>query len=105
LNGCEYEMIDRYVTAVESWGVPRSRMVPIYQAFGGGEWRDDVGGQYVLPTPDQERQILARWRALVEAPILDMAYSWGSQKTDVALETATNLKRVFSLHNRAPNLR
>ena len=105
LNGCEYEMIDRYVTAAESWGVPRSRMVPIYQAFGGGEWRDDGGGQYVLPRPDQERQILARWRALVEAPILDMAYSWGSQKTDVALETATDLKGVFSLHNRAPNLR
>jgi hypothetical protein len=105
LNGCEYEMIDRYVTAAESSGVPRSRMVPIYQVFGGGEWRDDVGGQYVLPTPDQERQILARWRALVEAPILDMAYSWGSQKTDVALETATDLKEVFSLHNKVPNLR
>jgi hypothetical protein len=25
-----------------------------------------------------------------------MAYSWGSQKTDVALETATDLKEVFS---------
>ena len=59
----------------------------------------------VTQITDQERQILARWRALVEAPILDMAYSWGSQKTDVALETATDLKGVFSLHNRAPNLR
>jgi hypothetical protein len=105
LNGCDYEMIDRYVTAAESWGIPRSRMVPIYQAFGGGKWRDDGGGQYILPTPDQERQILARWRALVKAPILDMAYSWGSQEADAALESAVDLKQVFSLHNKTPNLR
>jgi hypothetical protein len=101
LNGCDYEMIDRYVTAAESWGVPRSRMVPIYQAFGGGRWRDDVGGQYVLPTPDQEHQILTRWRALVKAPVLDMAYSWGSQEADAALESAADLKEVFSIHNKA----
>lgn len=105
LNGCDYEMIDRYVAAAESWGVPRSRVMPIYQAFGGGKWRDDGGGQYVLPNPDQARQILTRWRALVKAPVLDMAYSWGSQEADSALESAVDLKEVFSLHNRAPNLR
>jgi hypothetical protein len=93
------------VTAAESWGVPRNRMVPIYQAFGGGGWRDDVGGQYVLPTPDQEHQILTRWRALVKAPVLDMAYSWGSQEADAALESAADLQEVFSLHNKAPYLR
>jgi hypothetical protein len=105
LNGCDYEMIDRYVIAAESWGVPRSRIVPIYQAFGGGKWRDDSGGQYVLPTPDQERQILSSWRALVKAPVLDMAYSWGSQEADAALESAVDLKEVFSHHNSAPYLR
>ncbi len=99
LNGCDYDMIDRYVAAGESWGVPRHRMVPVYQAFGQGEWMDDGDGKYTLPTASQEREILARWQRLVPSPVFDFAYSWGSQKGDLALETATDLQRVFSLHN------
>jgi hypothetical protein len=101
LDECDYDMIDNYVTAAESSGIPRSRMVPVYQAFGGGYWVDDGGGRYALPTASQERKILARWGTLVPAPVFDYAYSWGSQKADDALESATDLQAVFSLKNGA----
>jgi hypothetical protein len=101
LNGCDFDMIDRYVAAAESLDVPRRRMVPVYQAFGGGDAPDDGGGQYVLPTVGQEQQILARWGALVPTAEFDYAYSWGSQRGDVALDSSFDLQTLFSRHNRA----
>jgi hypothetical protein len=101
LNGCDYNMIDRYVAAAESWGLPRDNMVPVYQAFGGGKWVDDGGGRYALPTVSQLQQILARWQRLVPTPVFDYAYSWGSQNADVALESSADLQAVFLRHNNA----
>jgi hypothetical protein len=101
LNSCDFDMINRFVAAAESSGVPRSRMVPVYQAFGGGDWVDDGGGRYVLPTVGQEREILARWGALVPTAEFDYAYSWGSQRGDVALDSSFDLQTVFSRHNSA----
>lgn len=101
LHGCDYDMIDRYVAAAKSWGIPASHIVPVYQAFGGGNWEDGDGGRYLLPTAEQERAILDRWRAYVGAPEFDTAYSWGSQHDDTALETASELRDVFSAHNQA----
>jgi hypothetical protein len=100
LKDCDYNAIDRYVAAAESWGVPRDSMVPVYQAFGGGNWVDDGGGRYVLPTVSQLQQILARWDALVPTPVFDYAYSWGSQNADVALDRSPDLQAVFRLRNR-----
>ena len=62
-----------------------SSIVPVYQAFGGGDYPDDANGHWVLPTAAQERQILADWAAVVPHPEFDYAYSWGSQKGDMAL--------------------
>lgn len=101
LNGCDFKMIDRYVVAAESWGIPRSRMIPVYQTFGGGKWIDDRGGKYSLPTPSQEQGILARWAGLVPRPVFDYAYSWGSQRDDIALGGAADLQKLFLLHNTA----
>jgi hypothetical protein len=101
LKGCDFEMIDRFVAAAESSGIPRDTMVPIYQTFGGGDWMDDGGGQYVLPTAGQEREILARWEALVPTAVFDYAYSWGSQRGDGALQSAFDLQRVFARFNHA----
>jgi hypothetical protein len=98
LNGCDFDMIDRYVAAAEAWGVPRTSMVPVFQAFGRGKWRDGRGGQYALPDARQMRQILARWRALIPNPVFDMTYSWGSQNGDTALEGAPNLHAIISAH-------
>ena len=100
LKDCDYDAIDRYVAAAESWGVARDRMVPVYQAFGGGNWVNDAGGRYALPTVSQLQQMLARWEALVPTPIFDFVYSWGSQNADVALDGSPDLQAVFRLRNR-----
>lgn len=99
LNGCDYDMIDRYVVEAERIGVPRSRIVPIYQSFGGGAWADDGGGTYLLPDAGQEQQILSRWGKLIPAPVFDYAYSWGRQRYDSALENTPSLRSVFTIHN------
>jgi len=99
LNGCSDTMIERYVAAAEAWGIPRARMVPVYQTFGGGSWSDGDGGEYRLPTAAQSLAILAQWRALIPAPLFDYAYSWGVQRGDHALEDSTDFRDVFSKHN------
>lgn len=99
LKRCDFDMIDRFVAAAEAADIPRRTIVPIYQSFGGGSWVDDNGGRYVLPTAAQEREILARWQALVPNAEFDYAYSWGSQRADAALESAPDLQTVFLHHN------
>lgn len=102
LNGCDYHQIDRYVAAAESAGVPRDNMVPVYQTFGGGRWIDDGGGRYILPSAGQLQLIMARWDALMPAPVFDFAYSWGSQKGDSALAGSLELQAVFLRRHRNP---
>jgi len=99
LNGCSATMIERYVAAADAWGIPRTRMVPVYQAFGGGRWRDGDGGEYILPTAVQLQAMLARWRVLIPARVFDFAYSWGMQRGDQALENAADLRAVFMAYN------
>ena len=99
VDGCDYSRITRAIAAVEAAGIPRDSIVPVYQAFGGGGWSDDGGGQYTLPTASQEQQILATWAPLVPNPVFDYAYSWGTQNSDQALEGSTTLQAVFSAHN------
>lgn len=101
LGGCSARMIERYVAAAEEWGIPRARLVPVYQAFGGGRWSDGDGGAYTLPTAAQLRSMLAQWRALIPAPAFDYAYSWGRQRHDRALENAPQLQAVLRAHNLA----
>ena len=99
-KGCDYDMINRYVAAVEATGVSTRRIVPVYQAFGGGHWSDGAGGVYSLPTPKEEMRIQARWGTLVPHPAFDYAYSWGSQRQSESLENSAPLQDVFAGHNR-----
>jgi hypothetical protein len=99
LGGCDVAMIDRYVIAAEASGIPRDRMVPIYQAFGGGDWRNEAGGKYNMPTISQMHEMLANWGRLIESPEFDFAYSWGSQRSDKALEDSRELKEAFLSRN------
>ncbi len=101
VNGCDYDMINRYVAAAELAGIPRANIVPVYQAFGGGTWKNDADGQYTLPTASQARQILLTWHKLVPEPVFDYTFSWGSQNADVSLDASPELRDVFSAHNAA----
>ena len=98
-NGCDYSMITKAVAAAETSGIPVDRIVPVYQAFGAGNWDDDGGGQYTLPTANQEQHILSTWAPLVPNPVFDYAYSWGTQNSDQALERSRDLQAVFFAHN------
>ncbi len=98
-NGCDFGTMDRYVAASDKAGIPRSQLMPIYQAFGGGRWRDDWGGSYLMPSAASENEIIKRWRALVPSPVIDMAYSWGTQQEDESLHDDSEVMQVFSVYN------
>jgi hypothetical protein len=101
LHGCDYPMIGRYVAAAERAGIPASAIVPVYQAFGGGSWVDDGGGQYLLPTAAEASRMITEWSKIIPHPPFDYAYSWGGQRGDDALGTASAaLQQVFASHNR-----
>ncbi len=100
LHGCDYAMIDRYVHAATAAGITAARIVPVYQAFGGGTWTDDGGGRYALPSAAQATKIICRWSSLVPHPVFDYAYSYGVQRRDTALRNGPHsLRVVFSKHN------
>jgi hypothetical protein len=97
----DYNMIDKAVAAAEASGIPQSAIVPVFQSFGGGNWADDSGGHYVMPTAAQEQTMMAHWAALVPNPAFDYAYAWGSQNGDTALGTSSALQSAFLQHNTA----
>ena len=94
-----YDEIAMYVRAAEAQGWPQRSIVPVYQTFGGGGYHDDGNGHWVMPTAAQENQILARWAAIVPAPLFDYAYSWGPQNGDTALSQSAALQAVFAAKN------
>ena len=97
----DYNMIDRTVAAAEASGIPGSQIVPVFQAFGGGTWTTDTGGQYVMPTPAQEQTMMDHWAKLAPSPAFDYAYAWGSQQGDTALGSDPALQATFLQHNTA----
>jgi hypothetical protein len=97
LTAPDYAEIARYVQAAEAVGWPQSALVPVFQAFGGGNWAG--GATWRLPTPAQEQQILALWAVVLPAPIFDYAYSWGQQHGDQSLSASRDLQSIFAAHN------
>ncbi len=100
LNGCAPTMIASYVSAAERSGIPPSSIIPVFQAFGGGTWRDDGGGSYQMPTAGQMRSIIFQWAKVIPSPLFDFTYSWGSQRADTALVDApAGVLAVLAAHN------
>jgi hypothetical protein len=95
-GGVNYDIIPAAVTAAEAAGIPLSQVVPVYQAFGGGDF-----SSWTLPTADQEQQVLATWAAVVPQPAFDYAYSWETQDGDSALVNTLALQSVLAAHNAA----
>ncbi len=97
---CDYDMIDRFVRAIEAAGISADRIVPTFQTFGGGAWRTDSGGGYRLPSSSEMHAMFERWDRFVPAPVFDYAYSWGSQRSDHSLAASAELQGVFAQRNR-----
>jgi hypothetical protein len=96
---CDYDLIDRIVNAAKAAGMRMDAVVPVFQTFGGGDYRTDSGGKYKVPTADELRQILRRWKALVPSPRMDYAYGWNVQANDRALSVLPELQAVMKEHN------
>lgn len=93
----DYGEIAGYVQAAEEMGWPQSSLVPVFQAFGGGNWNG--GGTWKLPTPAEEQRLLSTWASVLPAPLFDYAYSWGQQNGDQSLSTSPGLQQIFAAHN------
>ena len=91
---CAYSWIPSTVAAAERAGIPLADIVPIYQVFGAYD-----ADQWILPTAQQESEILSVWGSCVPTPAFDYAYSWGVQLGDQALSGSPSLQSIFLAHN------
>lgn len=91
---CDISMIPDKVNKAVAYGIPRGRVVPVYQAFG--QERTAGGGYYRLPSATQLKAILQAWSAAVPDARLDYTYGWGNQSSanPTLVDTAT-LQGVF----------
>jgi hypothetical protein len=100
---CDMAEIGKFVSTASKFLGGKSRIVPIYQAFGGGSWEPEGDGKFVVPTAGEVRQQLAAWKKALGTtkPSFDMAYSWGTQEGDTALESpaGAGMRSVFAEHN------
>ena len=78
---CDYRALEKRIDQALAAGIPTTRIVPVFQAFGQSCAATNQR-YYRLPSAAETRKMLAIWDAKV--PIgdrpFDMAYSWGSQK-------------------------
>jgi hypothetical protein len=96
---CDLRKIAERVGWAEAAGIPRAQLVPTFQAFGQ---ENLTGGYYQLPTPDQERAMLAEWKRFLPAPVMDYTYGWGNQSSsNPTLVDSPELQAVFAEHNGA----
>ncbi|PBC07686.1 calcium-binding protein [Mesorhizobium sp. WSM3859] len=95
----DYSMIDRLVAAAVAAGIPADRIVPEFQAFGGGNWASESGSAFAVPTAEQAKAVFDHWANLVPSPAFDYTYAWGSQNGDTALENSPELQAIFREHN------
>jgi hypothetical protein len=91
--------IDAAVAAAVRAGIPAQKIVPVFQAFGGGTFKTAEGGKYVVPTPKQLQALIDRWTTLIPSPEFDFFYSWGKQQGDTALRDSPELHAVCKAHN------
>jgi hypothetical protein len=90
---CDFSKIGQKVRAAINAGVPRTKIVPVYQAFGQSGTGDDY---YRLPTRTQMKTLLRTWARVVPNPVMDYTYSWGNQSSSrPTLVDSPGLQTVF----------
>lgn len=93
INGCRYRKIPEKVGMARAAGIPLTRIVPVYQAFGQNHTSDTY---YTMPTPRQARRILAVWARVVPHPVMDYTYGWRHQSSaNPTLRDSLPLQKVF----------
>jgi hypothetical protein len=73
---CDLRLISHNVAAAKAAGISTARMVAMIQAFGAEHAAQQVHN-WILPTPGQERAILAEWDAVAPDRFGDYVYTWG----------------------------
>ncbi len=76
-SGCLLGKIDTRVSKAVAQGVPLASIVPVWQAFGQ-VCNTEQSHYYVLPSAQQMRDQLDRWKRLVPDPAFDFTYTWQS---------------------------
>ena len=96
-SACKFNKITERVNAAVNAGIPRSRIAPVYQAFGQ---EGKANPYYRMPTAAELETMLATWKANVPSPVLDYAYSWGAQSSSPqALVNYRQQQAVVKTHN------
>jgi hypothetical protein len=91
---CDYQYINKVVNNALKAGVPKEKIIPVYQVFGGD-------GMFRMPTVDEQRKIFAAWASLIPNPAFDYAFAWKAYgkigwKT---LKDSPELQEIFRAHN------
>jgi hypothetical protein len=94
---CDLRKIGERVGWADAAGIPRSQLVPTFQAFGQ---ENTTSHYYNLPTADQMRAMLAEWAKFLPAPVMDYSYGWGHQSSsNPTLVDSPELQAVMAEHN------
>ncbi|HEX5560717.1 MAG TPA: hypothetical protein VFX52_03665 [Nocardioidaceae bacterium] len=90
---CDPSKIDEKVGLALQAGIPQTRLVPVYQAFGQTA---TSSAYYNLPTADQMQTMLQRWTTLVPHPAFDYTYGWDHQSSsNPTLVDSPSLQALF----------
>ncbi len=91
---CDVDKINQRVAAATAAGIPLSRVVPTYQAFGQSA---TASHYYNLPTVTQMRAMVSRWAKVVPTPPMDYTYGWGHQSSsNPTLVDSPGLQSLFT---------
>ncbi|MGH3444799.1 MAG: hypothetical protein ACRDPB_05445 [Nocardioidaceae bacterium] len=95
---CRLHEINEAVNPAVKRGIPRNRIVPVYQVFGQQN-APSSERYYNQPTARQLRAILTRWAALVPHPPMDYTYGWRHQDSaNPTLVDSTALQQVLKAY-------
>jgi hypothetical protein len=102
---CDSSAIVAQFDAALASGIPRSAVVPVFQAFGQQGRTDGGIVYYRLPSASELASMLATWNRLLPAPAFDYFYSYGVQcspsacRAPQAIANTPDLQPVVAAHN------